>query len=170
MRNRGLLVFTVTFALSAAGCLASGGVRPYRLYPTTPQPLGPQQVSTLTLYVVASETGAQVVDDKDVSSFGGYFELLPGCHIISTPTPPGGKYRAAATESRWTFALPMRAGHQYLIERRAGEAMSPTGWFTIKGYESDLRGNRTREFEHVASAKDIDACQAEAAGSLPARL
>jgi hypothetical protein len=110
------------------------------------------------------------VDDKDVSSLGGYFELLPGCHVISTPTPPGGRYRSAEILPRWTFALPMRAGHQYLIERRAGGSSSPTGWFTIKGYESDLRGNRTREFEHVTSAKDIDACNEEAAGSLHARL
>jgi hypothetical protein len=165
------LVFALTFALSAAGCLASGGVRPYPLSPPTPQPLGPGQVSTLTLgFVVASDTGAQFVDDKDVSSLGGYFELLPGCHVISTPTPPGGRFRAADIQPRWTFALPMRAGHQYLLERRSGGAMSPTGWFTIKGYESDLRGNKTREFEHVTSPKAIEACQAEAAGSLPARL
>jgi hypothetical protein len=170
MRNRHL-VFMMTFALLAAGCLAGAGVRPYRLYPPTSQPLGPGQVSTLTLgYVVASGTGAQFVDDKDVSSLGGYFELLPGCHVISTPTPPGGRFRSAEIQPRWTFALPMKAGRQYLIERRTGGAMSPTGWFTIKGYESDLRGNKTREFEHVTSPKDIEACNTEAAESLPAPL
>jgi hypothetical protein len=168
MRNRHVISI-MTLALSAAGCLAGAGVRPYRLYPPTSPSLGPGQVSTLTLgYVVASGTGAQLVDDKDVSSLGGYFELLPGCHVISTPTPPGGRFRAAEIQPRWTFALPMKAGRQYLIERRTGGAMSPTGWFTIKGYESDLRGNKTREFEHVTSAKDIDACKEEAAGSSPA--
>src|ERR1700690_1421306 len=109
MRNRHL-VFMMTFALLAAGCLAGAGVRPYRLYPPTSQSFGPGQVSTLTLgFVVASGTGAQLVDDKDVSSLGGYFELLPGCHVISTPTPPGGRFRSAEIQSRWTFALPMKA-------------------------------------------------------------
>jgi len=76
------MVFVMTLVLSAAGCLSGAGVRPYRLYPPAPQPLGPDQVSTLTGYV-------QFVDDKDVSSLGGYFELLPGCHVIGTPLRGG---------------------------------------------------------------------------------
>jgi hypothetical protein len=36
------------------------------------------------------------------------------------------------------------------------------------GYESDLRGNQTREFERAESPKDIEACKEEAARSLPA--
>ena len=163
------MVFMMAFALSTAGCLSVPGVRPYRLYPPAPKPLSSEQVSTLTLgFVVATGMGAQIVDDKDVSSLGGYFKLLPGCHVISTPTPPGGKNHPTAIQPRWTFALPMRAGHQYLIERRTGGTMSPTGWFTIKGYESDLRGNKTREFEHIESPKDIESCYKEAGGFSPA--
>ena len=41
--------------------------------------------------------------------------------------------------------------------------MAPTGRITVKGYESDLRGNQTREFERAESPKDIEACKAEAA-------
>jgi hypothetical protein len=36
---------------------------------------------------------------------------------------------------------------------------------TIKGYESDLRGKKTREFEQATSQKDIEACNKEATRS-----
>jgi hypothetical protein len=160
------IVFMMTFALSAGGCISGAGLRPYRLYPPAPQPLGPEQVSTLTGYV-------QFVDGNDVSSLGGAFEILPGCHIIGTPShwgeqTPGGNSALVATTGRWTFALPMRAGHQYRIEVIVGVMTAPTGPLTIKGYESDLGGKQTREFEHATSLKDIEACNAEAARSLPA--
>jgi hypothetical protein len=165
MQKHGV-VLMVTFALSAAACVSGGGPRPDRLYPPTPQPLGPEQVSTLTGYV-------QFVDDKDVLSLGGYFELLPGCHIIGTPShwgeqSPGGTAVVYATTGRWTFALPMRAGHQYRIEVSTGVMKARTSSLTIKGYEGDLGGNKTREFEPATSLKDIEACYKEAGGSLPA--
>jgi len=165
MQKHGM-VFMMTLVLSAAGCISGAGVRPYRLYPPAPQPLGPEQVSTLTGYV-------QFVDDKDVSSLGGYFELLPGCHVIGTPLrggvpTPGRTSVGTFATGRLDFALPMRAGHQYRIENRDTGMMGPKRRFTIKAYEIDLRGNKTREFEHATSQKDIEACKAEAARSMRA--
>ena len=165
MQKHGM-VFMMTLVLSAAGCISGAGVRPYRLYPPAPQPLGPEQVSTLTGYV-------QFVDDKDVSSLGGYFELLPGCHVIGTPLrggvpTPGRTSVGTFATGRLDFALPMRAGHQYRIENRDTGMMGPKGRFTIKAYEIDLRGNKTREFERAKSQKDVEACKKEAARSLPA--
>jgi hypothetical protein len=158
------MAFMMTFALSAAACMSGGGVRPNRLYPPAPQPLGPEQVSTLAGYV-------EFVDGKDVSSLGGYFELLPGCHVIGTPShwseqSPGGNAVVTATTGRWTFALPMKAGHQYRIEVRAGTVTASTVPLTIKGYESDLRGTETRQFERATSPNDIEACYKEATRSL----
>ena len=162
MQRHGVVM---TLVLSTAGCLSGAGVRPYRLYPPAPQPLAPEQGSTLTGYV-------QFVDDKDVSSLGGYFELLPGCHVIGTPSHWAdqslGGNTLNATTGRWTFALPMKAGHQYRIENRDTGMMGLKGRFTIKAYEIDLRGNKTREFERVTSQKDIEACKEEAARSSPA--
>ena len=163
MQKHGV-VFLVTLALSGAGCISGPGTRPERLYASTPQPLGPEQVSTLEGHV-------QFVDDKDLSAVGGYFELLPGCHVIGTPSEwvqelPGGRAAFVATTGRLTFALPMRAGHQYRIE---GITVAMTQRLVIKAYETDLRGNRTREFKRATSQKDIDACKEEAAArSLPA--
>jgi hypothetical protein len=110
------------------------------------------------------------VDDKDVSSLGGYFELLPGCHVIGTPShwadqSPGGNLTVTATTGRWTFALPMKAGHQYRVEVIAGVMTAMTGPLTIKGYQRDLGGHQTREFERATSQKDIEACKEEAARS-----
>ena len=156
------MVLMITFALSAAACISGGGPLPDRLYPPGPQPLGPQQVSTLSGYV-------QFVDGKDVSSLGGYFELLPGCHVIGTPSHWAdqslGGNTLNATTGRWTFALPMRAGHQYRIEVRTGVITASTVPLTIKGYESDLGGHQTREFERATSQKDIEACKEETARS-----
>jgi hypothetical protein len=158
------LVFMMTLSLSAAACMSGPGPRPDRLYPPAPQPLGPEQVSTLTGYV-------QFVDDRDVSELGGYFELLPGCHIIGTPSHmgvpfPGNRTVGTMTTGRWTFALPMGAGHQYQIS-----VIMPTARtvpLTIKAYETDLGGHKTREFGRVASAKDVEACKEETAKSWPA--
>jgi hypothetical protein len=156
------MIFVVTAALSAAACISVA--RPCQLYPPAPQPLASEQVSTLTGYV-------QFVDDKDVSELGGSFDLLPGCHVIGTPShwserSPVSYSVVVATTGQWTFALPMRAGHRYRIEVIVGVVTGPTAPLTIKGYESDLRGTQTREFEHATSLKDIEACKQEAARSL----
>ena len=164
MQKHGL-VFMMTVALSAAACISVA--RPYQLYPPALRPLAPEQVSTLTGYV-------QFVDDKDVSELGGSFDLLPGCHVIGTPShwserSPGSYSVVVATTGRRTFALPMRAGHRYRIEVMVvGVMTGPTAPLTIKGYESDLGGNQTREFERATSPKDIEACKEEAARSLRA--
>jgi len=108
----------------------------------------------------------QTVDDRDVSSLGGYFELLPGCHVIDVPSlylVVGRSQAVGATTARWTFAVPMRAGHHYQFQIGGGKVPMMTGHFIE---ERDLRSNKTREFEHAASPKDIEACKEEAARSL----
>ena len=56
----------------------------------------------------------------------------------------------------------MKAGHQYRIEVSTGVMTGSLVRIAIKAYESDLRGNKTREFEHAASPKDVQACKEEA--------
>jgi hypothetical protein len=153
-----------SLALSTSACLSGPGPRPDRLYPPPAQPLAPDRVSTLTGYV-------RFVDDKDVSELSGYLELLPGCHIIGTPSHMAAPFPATrsvgtVTTGRWTFDLPMGAGHQYQIG-----VIQPTARtvpLTIKAYETDLGGHKTREFAQATSRKEIDACFKEVAGSLPA--
>jgi hypothetical protein len=59
----------------------------------------------------------------------------------------------------------MKAGHQYRVEVIAGVMTAMTGPLTIKGYQRDLGGHQTREFERATSQKDIEACKEEAARS-----
>jgi hypothetical protein len=166
MQKPALQFMMMLLTLSAAGCMSGPGLRPDRLYPPPPQPLGPDKVSTLTGYV-------QFVDNRDVSEMGGYFELLPGCHVIGTPSrwgeqSAGGGTTVTATTGRWTFALPMRAGHQYRIEVIVPVFTGVTAPLNIKGHETDLGGNKTREFERATSLKDIEACFKEAGKPSPA--
>lgn len=147
--------------LATTTCITAAGPIPERLYPPMPQPLRTDQVSLLSGYV-------QFVDDKDVSSRGTNFELLPGCHIIGTPSnwgehSPGSDSVVTSTTGRWLFAIPMRANHQYLVKVIVGTMTGPVGSLTIKTYESDRSGKQTREFEHVTSPKDIENCRREAA-------
>jgi hypothetical protein len=156
--------FALTTALSTVACVTGAGPTPERLYAPTTQALRADEVSTLSGYV-------QFVDGKDVSSLGTNFELLPGCHVIGTPSQWGAHSAGAdsvvtATTGHWPFVLPMRAGYQYRIEVKVGAMTGPTGSLTIKGYESDLAGNETKEFERSTSPKDLTACQ-EAERSLP---
>src|SRR5436190_21621245 len=94
------------------GCLAGQG-RGYALYPATSTPRKPEEVAHLTGYV-------QRVDGKDVTEHGHSFELLPGCHMVVTPQE-WGNVSAASGGISWktghlTFALPMKADRQYLID------------------------------------------------------
>jgi len=151
----------LTVAHLSMACISAGGRPPERLYPPTAQPLRAEQVSKLSGYV-------QFVDNQDVASLASAFELLPGCHVIGTPSSwgqhaPGTDSVVTATTGHWLFALPMRAGHQYSIQVLVGAMTGPVGALTIKGYESDLAGNVTRAFEPVRNPSDLQNCRAEAA-------
>jgi len=153
------LIVLMALALSAAACISGGEPRRVRLYPASEEP-SPQELATLSGFV-------RFVDDRDVSELIGPFELLPGCHVIGTPLEwtgraPDGGPGAVATTGRWTFALPMRAGHHYRIEVITGPLTAPVGTLTIKGFEEDLAGNTTREFERAKSPADIEACMTQA--------
>jgi hypothetical protein len=145
---------TFVLALSAAGCITDGG-KVHALY-VSDTPLPPERLATLAGYVAR-------VDGRDVSSLGaGAFELLPGCHLVETPTRWGkGSERGAvvATTGRLTFALPMRAGHSYVIDVEVGPLTAPTGSLWIRATETDASGERTGTFTPASSQDDIDACE-----------
>lgn len=70
----------LVLAVTILGCIAGEG-RGYPLYPTTDAgPMAPSRVARLAGYV-------RFVDGVDVSEHGTTFELLPGCHLVGTPSP-----------------------------------------------------------------------------------
>lgn len=112
-------VLAIAAALSGgAACLVHGAAPAYALY--QPPRLESNQVALL-LGSIAT------VDDKDVSAHGSTFELLPGCHIITTQTKllafdsngvstPQGS--VTGTLPRLVYAIEMGPGHTYVIERQ----------------------------------------------------
>jgi hypothetical protein len=107
----------------------------------------------------------QYVDGRDVSAYGGSFELLPGCHVIGTPSEWGSaKDNTAAvraTTGKQIFALPMKAGCAYDVELEVPEMTGPTGTIAIRAYERDARGEKTRTFARATSDGDLEACERE---------
>jgi hypothetical protein len=64
-------------AAVASGCIARGD-RGTPLYPTADGLREPHELAHLSGYV-------QAVDGNDVSSKSAPFDLLPGCHVVTTP-------------------------------------------------------------------------------------
>lgn len=141
--------------LLAMGCVSSGPVRGSPLYATSGGVMPLDQVATLNGYVAE-------VDGQDVSQLMPPFELLPGCHIVSTPER-WGSVTAGATATAQTgkrpFAFPMRAGHFYRIEVLTQVQTSISGSLEIKGFETDAAGQQTRVFAAVTDAAELEACR-----------
>jgi hypothetical protein len=140
----------------AAGCI-SAGRRGYPLYPSD-RALAPHEVAAVAGFV-------KDIDGQDVSKHGSNFEVLPGCHVIGTPTK-WGQMNINAGEmvatGRLVFVLPMQAGHQYFIE--VGESTFANGpmWRVIVvARETDAKGSTIRTFAPATSPKDFEACRRE---------
>jgi hypothetical protein len=137
--------------LAGAGCITDAPAVP--LYDAGNR-LGPDQVATLGGYV-------GWVDGRDVSKLGGAFELLPGCHIITTPTTSGGSTTTGATKittSPTTFAVPMVAAHRYLVDIKEGMRGGPSFEVTVQIDEMDPTGEPIRSL-HPATGAEIQACR-----------
>ena len=142
----------VCLLLTLVGCVES---RPRPLYAPTNPPPHKEEVATLSGYV-------RYVDGNDVSGMGGLFELLPGCHVVETPSQWGtGDQGSAAiiTTGKVRFAMPMKARHAYAVD------MGPGLWTKdgvgMAATEKDAAGNLTASFR-PASEPEIAACRAPA--------
>ncbi|HVV51964.1 MAG TPA: hypothetical protein VHO06_20005 [Polyangia bacterium] len=128
----GLLLLAL---LGGAGCImeTERGVPLYDL-PARP---GLDQVAPLGGYVAA-------VDGRDVSELGGAFELLPGCHVVTTPTHwgNGGRYDpVTANVSALELPIAMVAGRHYLVVSSNTHG-APVGRATLDVSETDAHGRQ----------------------------
>jgi hypothetical protein len=145
----------LTIAGLGIACIA-GRSRGYPLYSTANGRPDKDQVALLTGYV-------RTVDAEDVSAFQRPLELLPGCHIIRTPTrwlDAQGRGAVTWMTGEWTFALPMKAGYRYSIEI-IGQAVvtGPTVPLEMKAFERDMHGTKTDTFERARSMDDLRECR-----------
>jgi hypothetical protein len=111
----GLRALAVALAGSAA-CITHDAVSAYPLY-RSPR-LGRDQVALLFGLIGA-------VDGKEVPQDRSTFELLPGCHVVTTQTkllafdatqPRQGS--VVGTLHPIVYAINMQAGHSYVVERQ----------------------------------------------------
>ena len=107
------------------------------------------------------------VDGKDVSAHGKSFELLPGCHIVGTPSKWGTMDSTAGvviTTGPHQFAIPMKAGHSYSIEVGSSSPFltAPTSPAYLSAREMDAGGTTTRRFAPAESPQDLRDCLKEA--------
>ena len=147
----------VVLVVTILGCIAGEG-RGYPLYPTTGAgPMDPSRVVRLAGYV-------RFVDGVDVSEHGTRFELLPGCHLIGTPSRWGSASMSggvAVSTGTLTFALPMKAGHQYAVsvETSLAGGGGPTQPAFVRAYERDASGAVTETFAPASSQSDVQRCR-----------
>ena len=155
-RRRPHGVLMVLAMISASSCI-TGTRRGYPLYPNPPL-LDEHGVAFLTGYV-------HDVDGKDVSANGQSFDLLPGCHIVGTPSKGGMMNSQAgvvfATGSH-RFAIPMKAAHSYVIEVGASAQFNAlAGPGLLLGREIDEAGHTSRTFAPASSVEDFRNCEKE---------
>jgi hypothetical protein len=147
-------VTTVAALALVTSCL-TGTSRGHALYPATDPPPKREEVARLAGYV-------EHVDGQEVASLGSSFELLPGCHIVQTPSEWGsfGSVGGVIVKTgHLVFALPMQAAHQYVIAIRTTYTSGPVGNAAIEATETDLEGNIIHVFSPARSAAEEDACR-----------
>lgn len=135
------------------GCL--GGAHGTRLYDAS-LPLPSDRVATLSGYV-------DTVDGRSVAGLEQPLELLPGCHVVVTPSHwgRGGPYGGAvATTPHVSYAIDMDAGSSYLIELVAEPSLEngTTVPARLSARELGRRGRPDRELPPAESASELESC------------
>jgi hypothetical protein len=101
------------------------------------------------------------VDGLRVSSYGRSFELLPGCHVVTSLDRwghTGSDAVVVAKPSAVTFAMEMVGGRRYTIVFDVHMRSKFEGELAIRANEVDAQGNLVRTFS-PASTEDIAACR-----------
>ena len=159
MTRSGLGVRALVVALAgSAACIAHDAAPAYLLYPS-PR-LGRDQVALL-LGLIGAVDGQQVPQERST------FELLPGCHVVTTQTkllafdatqPPQGS--VVGTLPSIVYAINMQAGHTYVIERQIQRVGGLSADVSITardvaadGQSSDLRPAHTLAEIRVCRAR-----------------
>ena len=144
------------------GCAPSVNAPGYPLYPSSAMAMAPDEIARL--YGPATS-----VDGRDVSTLGGAFELLPGCHTVVTAGQPldsttytavsGGRPRGKY------FVLPMRPGYAYYIKQVSSTDVSTISPITVTTFveEFDHGGASQKVFRPVKPGAPAD-CQQDGDG------
>ena len=167
---RRFLAYLLTFFALAAVAVACGHFQPaaHPLYP------GPARSAA----EVARLSGPiATVDGADVSSLGGTFTLLPGCHVVELQKRIGEGTASGAwsTELRHaTYAFRMKAGSSYEIDIRLESGSNESvgnatvGQVRVEAVERDVNGKTVANILPVRKSADVEACRRWEEESAPA--
>lgn len=154
----------ITLAL-IPGCAAPGAETPgYPLYPNPQTRLPADQVARLVGTCSGGECLQPIkwVDGQDVAQYGGAFDLLPGCHIVTLST----NFVASSTYVTVTgspapmiFALRMKAGNRYVVQRDILQSAG-MGWRIVtRAREEEARGGSS-PIRPILRSDEIADCKA----------
>jgi len=156
-------VASFALALSVACVPLGGGAPGYPLYPNPQVRLPDGRVAHLAGICTGAECipPIKLVDGQDVSSYGSAFDLLPGCHLVTLGTDivAGTAYVTFhGSAAPVVFAVRMKAGNRYVIQRDIVENMGRGGRLVTTAREEDAHGAST-SIEAVKDEAEIAACR-----------
>jgi hypothetical protein len=151
---------TACFLAYAMGCQQAPDVPGYPLYPASPR-LPRAQIARLFGPI-------GTVDGRNVADLGDGFELLPGCHIVSTRSDAIESTSEVSVPGRprgRVFALPMQPGFTYVVKRQVLSGMGSEIRIVTFADEIDAGGSRVRTIEPAKSSIELSACRGGAEGT-----
>jgi hypothetical protein len=104
------------------------------------------------------------IDGQDVSNQGGFFDLLPGCHIVELDNRAPSSNFALASGFYWSgrfpsavYAIHMKPGAVYVIHRDLHRDGSGTSRIVLSAREEQANGVIT-ELTPARSQEELQAC------------
>lgn len=135
-----------TLALLLVACVG-GSTRGVALHP------GPTRETSAVATLVGD---IERVDGRQVSNAGRTFELLPGCHVVTTRARVARGWSVPGIPPELTFVIHFQAGHGYVLEYsgRAGSA-------TMNSLEKDANGNVLSSLVPTTDKALVERCLAQ---------
>jgi hypothetical protein len=171
-RRRALLAFTAaTFSLACLHEVPETGLPLYLNGQSAPNGAS----ARLPREQIAQVTGPiEKIDDRDLTGQSGWFDLLPGCHVVELDRRivadgyalSGARYWTGQF-SRTTYSLQMKAGARYVIQRQIYSDGNSTR--VILSAREEEAGGAITDLSPAKSGEEIAACRSERADGAPRR-
>lgn len=167
-RRRTLVAFAAA-ALSLA-CLHEVPETGIPLY-LNGQPALDSQPARLPRGQIAQVTGPiEKIDERDLAGQSGWFDLLPGCHVVELDRRVVADGFALSGARYWTgqygrtmYALQMKAGARYVIQRHIYSDGSSTR--VVLSAREEEAGGAITDLTPAKSGQEIAACRADRVGA-----
>lgn len=103
------------------------------------------------------------VDGASMSGRGRSFELLPGCHVVTTRTSWGERDHSGTMSGNMpmlTYVVQMQPNRSYVLEYDLANRTGNGGTLVFTAKELDANGNTLAQLQPAASDADVARCSA----------